>query len=237
MASLHETAKKALEDFNANKDFEYGDKGKLASRNKAADTFKSAKKQMNAEDPFAKLDRDLPKGDPAMKVAEPLGAITPEVGAAAASGLSKLIGPAAGAIGMLIPSPIADEELDSTGHPKLTQQLKGNPKIQDMTEPTAKPQTREEKFMEKFQNEGRKHMGPDFSLGVEERNGSETGPMTDKYKLNIKSDDDLSDTDKMKIAGIHALTRGRKGMKKPYGGEIDLPKSDSRKVILEGDDE
>jgi len=100
MPSVDELAKSLLNQFNENKDFEYGDKASMDKRNAAAEQYKSLKR--GGKDPFAPLERDLPRGGRQIKIAEPLGAAALPAAEAAASGIGRIAGGVG--VGMLIPS-------------------------------------------------------------------------------------------------------------------------------------
>ena len=188
---------------------------------------KIAKARLAEKDPFAKLSRDLPKGGRQMKVAEPLGAAAlPE---AAAAGL-RALPVAAGVAGMLIPSEIGQEEKTiGGGIVPLPQEMKGNPDIIEKSSETI-PMSKEHKFMKRFQEEGKKHISPDFSVDVPVDYTDEATGEHEKYTLGMKSKKPLSEMQKMKAAGIDA-SLGR------TGGKIKMGDSKSNKVMLEEDDD
>lgn len=183
---------------------------------------------------FAPLERDLPKGGRQMKIAEPLGAAAlPET---AASGLGRVAGMTAA--GMLIPSSIGEEQpMVDTGNkgigPALPSHMKGNPKMEGPKGPTQLKPSKDEKFIKRFEQEGKKHFGEDFMYEVDDRYAN---PPT-KYNLKIHSDEPTTEMQRDQAIGNHAVMRNNPKMGKIKGGVQKIPKGLSNPWTIEEDED
>jgi hypothetical protein len=208
------------------------------------------------EDPFAKLNRDLPKGGRQMKIAEPLGK-TPLPGklttggkvgvalgnAAGAVLQPKIVGRGIGAGAMFFPSteigeeasmvPNSDIDLPQEMKPNLSSQNRkpvesgGGYSTNDMLPLKASKKAKDANLKKGFEAQGKKHFGKGFSVDVPvDYTDEETGEH-EKYILNMNSKNKLSDKQQMQTAGNDAIL-GR------TGGKIKLPpkSSKSNKMIL-----
>lgn len=185
---------------------------------------------------FSPLERDLPKSGRAMKLAEPLGAAAlPEAAAGVASGLAR-VGGMVGA-GMLIPSEIGEEEKTiGGGIVPLPQDVKGRPKMQDMEQATQLKPSKDQKFIKRFEEEGRKHLDPEFKyqydVGVEDR--TVDPPESYRMKMKATEDDELS---RLKAVANHNAMRKNPKMGKVKGGTQSIEKNNNRSWTLEEDED
>jgi hypothetical protein len=102
--------------------------------------------------------------------------------------------------------------------------------IENRSETIQLPMSKNQKFMKRFVEEGKKNISPDFSVDVPVEYTDEDTGEQENYTLGMKSKRPLSEMEKMKAAGIDA-SLGR------TGGKINMPKSKSNKVMLEEDED
>lgn len=223
---------------------------KAAERNK-----KSMVSGIVSEDPFAKLNRDLPRGGKVMKVAasEGLDQVEKQV---AKKGLGKLgrmgmAGLAGGAVGLGINALMEGLDAEEAGseqevldaaemrQAEKTNALVGGKKLPAMVEAStkkkvvAKPLGRSDEDIVKGFNgllddnfgpedgeEGEEENDNEDSVMVTEREESEDGPVTARYRLKMNGKGGLSPDDKARAAALHSQLR-KPG--KSMSGEMDIP--------------
>jgi len=197
-----------------------------------------------------KMTTGLEKSGSPMRIAEELAAGPAEksiMGAFKRKGAGKMLRNAAVTGGLAIPAMIAMEGLDAesgsspeelaaeadmAGIAKAERDavdpaslpLKGNP---EMIPYGASQSMKDAHLKNKFEAEGKKHFGQDFSVDVPVDYEDEGTGEKENYTLNMKSKNKLSDKQQMQAAGNDAIL-GR------TGGKIKLPpkSSKSNKIIL-----
>jgi len=185
---------------------------------------------------FAPLERDLPRGGRQMKIAEPLGAAAlPE---AAASGLGRVAGMTAA--GMLIPSSIGEEQpMVDTGNkgvgPALPSHIKGSPRMEGPKGPTQLKPSKDEQLIKRFEEEGRKHMGPEFKYEYDVEDQVSNPP--EHYKLKMKSDKEMDELSRLKGVGMHNVMRKNPKLGPKKSGMMNIEQSPNRTVELEEDED
>lgn len=221
---------------------------KAAERNK-----KSMVSGIVSEDPFAKLNRDLPRGGKVMKVAASEGLDQAEK-QVAKKGLGKLgrmgmAGLAGGAVGLGINALMEGLDAEEAGseqevldaaemrQAEKTGALVGGKKIPAVIEASTKKKVvtkplgrSDEDIVKGFNSLLDKNFGPEEggeeegdsedSVMVTEREESEDGPVTARYRLKMKGKGALSPDDKARAAALHSQLR-KPGKK--MSGEMDIP--------------